>query len=211
MLTKLRDRIMRAGMRWRLYRWITHRVVPKIRLSWGYTGMSEAAFWDGEWHWQPGDIILTSDRAKLSTKLIPGTFPHAMLAVGKKLPELGVGHGGFIAQMTSKGYSEIGWYETCKESDRVLICRCRDWDYRYVTRVVVPTCRSFANKQYDLAFELTRQSLYCSELIYQADPERRLQLNMTDVLGMPMVLADDLLAAENVDVVWDSQWVDKTP
>jgi len=55
------------------------------------------------------------------------------------------------------------------------------------------------------------KALYCSELVYQSDFERRLDVNLEDLagLGRKYISPDGLYKAKNVRVVWDSDEVEE--
>lgn len=146
-----------------------------------------------------GDFIVVVDNLKLTHFLIPGEFSHAALVIEK-------GAEWEVSEMTHHNYTKSTFFDICKEADRVVICRCRDWDDEYVKNVLVPECRSFVDVPYDLTFELGVKSLYCSEMVYQSDVEHRLQCSLEDLagLGRPYISPVGLYHAKNIDIVWDS-------
>lgn len=149
----------------------------------------------GAGHLESGDIILTTSHWQLTSMCIPGKLTHAALCIGIYRDR--------IAEMVAAGYQEVSFVDVCKAS-RVVIVQ-PDWDDDYKAKVI-ETAKSFEGTPYDAKFEFGVASLYCSELIYQADTERRLQADTADLLGLgrPYVSPMGLFNAPNVTVVWDS-------
>jgi hypothetical protein len=191
----------------RLLVWITNtkvwsylliKIVPYIRFTTYYTDFKGLQFTVGYKHLQAGDIILTKDKQKLTTVLIGGEFTHAAFCLRRGLPYE-------IAEMTHNHYTRSYFFDICKESDRVVILRCKDFDADYINKMI-ETCESFKDCKYDLAFDLGVKALYCSELVYQADFERRLKVDLSDLVGLgrQYVSPTDLFEADNIEVVFDS-------
>ena len=182
------------------YEWFLIHVLPYIRFSMYYTKLRGAQYHKGYDLLKAGDIIVTRDRKKLTTLLIPGYWAHAALCLGKH-PNVNYE----IAEMTHSGYTKSHFYDLCKEADEVAIYRCKDWDWEY-TNHVVGTCRRFEGAAYDLLFDLGVKTLYCSELIFQSDTEKRLQVDLSDLagLGRQYISPDGLTLAKNVELIWKS-------
>ena len=183
------------------YSWALTHVIPYIRFSMYYTKIRGAKYWSGRRILQPGDIILGRDNKKLTTLLIGGEFSHAALCVEQQDCEY------TVAEMTHTDYTKSYFFDICKEADRVVILRCDDFDSEYIKKVVAK-CRTFESCKYDTSFELGVRALYCSELVYLSDFERRLDVNLEDLkaLGRKYISPDGLYNAKNVTVVWDSEW-----
>lgn len=181
-----------------LYVYLVKHVIPYIRFTTYYTSLRGWKYHRGYQILQPGDIILTLDRKKLTSMLIPGEVTHAALCIDKNSEWE-------VSEMTHSDYTRSTFFDICKESDRVLILRCNDWDEHY-TQHVIDRCRSFQGTSYDVAFQLGVKSLYCSELVYESDDERRLQVSTEDMVGVgtPYISPAGLLKAENCDIIWDS-------
>lgn len=184
------------------YEFLLLKVIPFIRFSTYYTSLRGNQYHAGYAHVRRGDIILTYDKHKLTTTLIPGEFSHAALVVG----DCRNGEEFEIVEMTHKDYTKSSFFDVCKESDRVVILRCVDWDQEYVGKVI-DKALSFKGAKYDTLFDFNVKALYCSELIYQADVEHRLDVDITDFagLGREYLSPDGLYRAKNVAVVWDSK------
>lgn len=184
-----------------LYSWFLKHVVPYVRFTLYYTSLRGTKYHAGYRVLKAGDIILTTDKKKLTTILIGGEWAHAALCVG-------VGTQFEIAEMTHTDYTKSHFFDVCKEADRVIILRCQDFDDAYVEKVV-EKCLSFEGAKYDQKFELGVKALYCSELVYESDFERRLKVDLSDLagLGREYISPTGLRYAENCFVVFDSDEV----
>jgi len=182
------------------WRCLLIKIVPFIRFSMYYTKLRGYQYSVGFSRLKPGHIILSVDKKKLTSLLVPGTFTHAALCVHKSNPLAYQ-----VAEMTHNNYTKSWFFDICKEADRVVILECTDFTYQYVLKVI-KKCRSLSASQYDVSFDLGIKELYCSELIYQSDFERRLKVNLEDIhgLGTKYISPDGLYKAKNVKVIWDS-------
>lgn len=185
----------------KVYNWALTNVIPHIRFSLYYTSMRGWKYHRGYKLLKKGHMILTTDKHKLSTVVIGGEFAHAGLCVSKD-------EDFECAEMTHKNFTRSCFSDMCYEADRIVILECVDWDEKYVDEVLIPTCLTFSNAKYDNQFKLDlgNEFLYCSEMIYSADKERRLQANTEDLvaLGRPYISPTGLYKAKNVRVIWDS-------
>lgn len=183
------------------YKWFLFNVVPYIRFNFYYTSMRGWKYHRGYTLLEPGDIILTTDNNKFSTKIIGGEFAHAGLCLSKD--------GKFeCAEMTHKNFTKSTFSDMCYEADRVVIVRCKDWDKDYVQEKIIPKCLSFKDAKYDtsFSFSLGNEFLYCSEMVYEADVEKRLKVDLDDLilLGRQYLSPTGLYKAKNVEIIWDS-------
>jgi len=203
---------MRRPLVWlmntRAYGWLLKHVIPYIRFTTYYTSLRGAKYREGYERLQPGHILLTLDRKKLTSLLIPGGFAHAALCVSKLSTNdrPAVSPDDYeVAEMTHTDYTRSFFFDICKEADRVVILECTDWDPEYTAKVIAK-CLEFHDAVYDVQFDFGIKALYCSELVYQADFERRLQVNLEDLagLGREYISPTGLRNAKNVRVVWDS-------
>ncbi len=185
------------------YSWLLKHVIPYIRFTTYYTSLRGAKYKAGYAKLRPGHILVTLDKKKLTSMLIPGGFAHAALCLNKTTGHLADSYE--IAEMTHTDYTKSYFFDICKEADRVVILKCTAWDAEYTKRVVAK-CRTFEDAIYDVQFAFGVKALYCSELIYQADFEKRLQVNLEDLagLGREYISPTGLFNAKNVKVVWDS-------
>lgn len=182
------------------YRFFLMKIVPFIRFTTYYTSLRGWKYRRGESLLRSGHILLSVDRKKLTSLLIPGTFTHASICIEKDDQNE-------IAEMTHKNFTYSTFFDICKEADRVVILRAREWDGQYINKIV-SAVKSLEKSNYDVAFNLSIEALYCSELIYQADKlvGPRLNLDLTDLagLGRPYLSPDGLFASKSFDIVWDS-------
>ena len=194
----LRKQFLLWFMQTSFFNWLVLHVVPYVRFTCYYTSMRGWKFQRGYELLQPGDILLTTDRKKLTTLLIGGEITHAALCVAFAEPFE-------IAEMTHTHYTKSTFFDLCKEADRVIILRCRDFDPSYIQRMIT-RCKSYEHAYYDTKFSLGVKALYCSELVYQSDYERRLQVSLEDIagLGRSYISPTGILRARNCDVIWDS-------
>lgn len=200
-LKKLYRKFMEWMMRTKPYHYLLKHIIPYLRFTTYYTTFTGIKYHIGYKLLRKGDIILTIDRKKLTTLLVPGEFSHAALCVSKdKVFE--------VAEMTHADYHEATFFDICKESDRVVIIRCDDWYYHYIEKVVAK-CKSFKDAIYDVVFSNGVEALYCSELVYESDFERKLNVNLDDLagLGRPYITPDGLYKAINCTIIWDSDEV----
>ena len=199
--------IYRKALVWltetKAYKWLLLHVIPFVRFSMYYTTIRGWKYHRGYARLEPGHIILTKDNNKLTTLLIGGEFTHAALCVGIN-SESKINFE--IAEMTHHNYTKSHFFDLCKEADRVVILECTDFDSEYVEQMI-EKCLTFQDAAYDTEFSLGVQALYCSELVYQADFERRLKVDLSDLagLGREYISPTGLYQAKNVVVVWDSE------
>ena len=197
----MRKRFLIWLMRTRLFRWFMKDVIWWIRWSLYYATIRGSAYHQGYRHLTPGHIVLTVDRKKLTSLLIPGEMTHAALCVG--LVRDGAPYE--IAEMTHTDYTKSHFFDICKEADRVVIMECVDFDADYVN-AMTRRCFSLEGSKYDCEFSLGVEALYCSELIYQSDIGKRLLVSLEDLagLGRPYISPDGLLFGANLVCIWDS-------
>jgi len=202
MFRKTRRRALLYVTQTKVFKFILGHIIPFIRFTTYYPTFSGRQFRNGHSLLRPGDIILCADNHKLTTKLIGGELTHAALCVGK---------GDLVMwetiDMTHEDCRRATFFDICKESDRVVIIRCRDWSSRYISEVITRAQNFYDwGIKYDYEFKLGVKALYCSELIYEADIGRHLQVKLDDVagLGIPYISPTGLYNAANVDKIYDS-------
>ena len=185
-------------MQTNFYAWLVKKVIPYIRFTTYYTSMRGWKYHQIYNAVQPGDIILTTDKKKLTTVLIPGTWAHAAACVSKD--------GNFeVAEMTHTDYTKSTISDVCYEADRVAILRCTKFDDEYKDKFI-EKIRSFDGVPYDDQFELGIKALSCSELVWAGDYEQRIGGSLEDIagLGRPYISPTGLYKAKNVKVVIDT-------
>lgn len=199
MLWKKRHLFLMKFMECGLYTWGMRWVVPRIRFTWRHAKLPGWKYWRGRSVLRSGDIILTYSRWQLTSMCIPGKLTHAALCVGDDV-------GKDVAEMVCTGYRVVDFWDVCRAS-RVVILRCKDWakDPEY-TQEVIKQCKSFEGTPYDPRFGFGLKSLYCSELLWHSDFEKRVYVDTSDLMGLgrPHVSPQDYYEAKNVEIVWDS-------
>lgn len=150
-------------------------------------------------HLEPGNFILTNDKWKLTGFLIPGVWTHGALCVTRDSEFE-------VAEMTHTNFTRSTFFDLCKEATRVSIWEGTTWDHDYVHQVIIPTCLSFKNTPYDVKNEKGIAALNCSEMIFEADKEKRLGASDEDILGLgiPYVSPTGLSKATYARCKWDS-------
>lgn len=194
----LRKKLILWLMETRLYSWLLLNVIPFIRFTTYYTSLRGWKYRKGFEKLRPGHIILAVDRKKLTTLLIKGDFSHAALCVGKNSDWE-------VSEMTHHHYTRSTFFDICKEADRILLLKCNDWDWEYTNKVITK-CLTLTSAKYNTQFIFGIPALYCSELIYVSDVEKRLKVNIEDLagLGRQYISPTGLYKAKNCSVVWDS-------
>jgi len=195
----MKQKILKKIVSSEIYRKVLAEVIPYIRFSTAHNDICGSKYQHGYSRLRPGQILLSVDRQKLTTMLIPGEFSHAAFCVAKG------DSGRFeIAEMTHKDYTESYFYDLCREADRIVLLECVAFDDEYVHQMI-GRCLSYRGTPYDVEFDLSDDSLYCCELVYQSDFERRLDVSLEDTgIGYKYLSPDGLYRAGNVRVVWDS-------
>lgn len=177
------------------------KVIPFVRFSLYYTPFRGNQYNKAYELIQKGDFIVCKDDKKLSTMIIGGDWSHAALFLGKK--EEGADYE--CAEMTHMNYTKSDFFDLCKESSRLAIYRCNDFDENYIGKVV-EECKKYEGVPYDIGFVLGIRALYCSELIFQSDFEHRAKFNLDDIkgLGQKYISPTGLTKAVNVRLIYDS-------
>lgn len=186
-------------MQTQFYAWLVKKVIPYIRFTTYYTSMRGWKYHKVYDIIEPGDIILTIDKKKLTTKLIPGEWAHAAVCVSKDKEFE-------VAEMTHTDYTKSTVSDVCYEADRVLVLRCPAFKKIY-TKKFIKKVRSFEGVPYDDQFELGIKALSCSELVWAGDFERRLDVSLEDIagLGRQYISPTGIANAKNVEIVIDTK------
>ena len=201
---KLTKKILLFFMQTKSYSFLMLRILPYIRFSIYYSDFPGWKIKRGYKKLKPGDIVITNDRKKLTGMLIKwltGGMAHGALCVAKSMYEEFE-----IAEMTHENFKQNTFASLCSESTRVKIYRCTSFDRRYVDRVLVPECLSYRHVMYDVHFRLGVKSLYCFELIYHSDRERRMKVSLDDAkgIGRKYLSSVGIHNASNIKLIWDS-------
>jgi hypothetical protein len=195
---KLYKKFILYFMKTSMYVFLLKKIIPYIRFTTYYTSLRGWKYHILYKYLEVGDIVLTIDKKKLTTLLIPGEFSHAAMCVSKD----GIWE---ISEMTHSDYTQSCFFDICKESDRVVIMGVKDATYEDVLKAV-NKCKSLENSKYDTLFELGIESLYCSELCLVSWGNDKLKANLDDLagLGRPYLSPTGLYKANGLYVKIDS-------
>ena len=146
---------------------------------------------------QAGDILLSKSKFALTNVLIGGDFSHGAVVIG---PDE-------IAEMTANDFDVVDVDHFCHGTTRIALLRIVDQENDYGKQVALKAM-SFVGVRYDASFKLGVEALYCSELCYQADFERRMQADLTDLvdMGRPYISPSGLYKAKGLELVYE--WKD---
>lgn len=181
----------------KIWHHVLMKIIPYIRFSMYYTDFTGVQYNAINNVMQPGDVLLCIDKRKLTTKLIPGEFSHAAMCISND----GVWE---VSEMTHNDYAKSCMFDVCKESDRVVLLRPQL--PLSIINKAIDKCKSFEGANYDVAFSLGVEALYCSELVYESYEDNALGVNIDDIagLGKPYISPSGLYKAKNLRVVIDS-------
>lgn len=198
MMNKLYRRIVGYIMQTKIYRYLLKHVIPYIRFTTYYTNLRGKTYHALYQQLLPGDVILTIDKKKLTTLLIPGEFSHAAMCVSLDAEWE-------VSEMTHSDYTKSCFFDICKESDRVVIMRCKKITEEQLTKAI-EKCKSLQEATYDAEFSLGIKELYCSELIYVSYENNLIGANLEDFVGLgrDYISPVGLYHAENLKVIVDS-------
>lgn len=178
------------------------KVIPYIRFSLYYTSLRGNQYNEAYNIIKAGDFIVCRDSKKLTTILIGGEWTHAALFLGKISDDEEYE----CAEMSHTSFTKSDFFDVAKESTDFAIFRCLDYDEVYI-KEIVKKCKSFEGTPYDVGFDLGIKALYCSELVYQSDFEKRLKVNLDDIrgLGRKYISPSGLAKALNVECIYESK------
>lgn len=168
--------------------WFLQRVLPKIRFSTQPPRMTSEQFRRFMNVVQPGDIVFSKDRSKLSNLMIGGFWAHVGV----------VDLTGEIIEAHYPKVRRIHPAEFCFTSDLVGIVRPGD---ALLRKSIAENSPKFIGMPYDTLFVDGRESLYCSELVWTLDPFNKLGFDTTDEVGLGIgyVSPDDIFKAVDVE------------
>jgi len=196
-MKKIYRNLIEKLMRTKTYKFALKYVIPYIRFSMYYTSLRGKKYHALYEKLEAGDVILTIDKKKLTSLLIPGAFSHAAMCISldKKWE---------VSEMTHNDYTKSTFFDICKESDRVVILRPQ-LDKEQINKAI-EKCKSFEKAEYDSDFSLGVEALYCSELVYEAYQNNALEANLEDFVGLgrPYISPTGLLDAKKLKVIIDS-------
>ena len=198
MMNKLYRRVVGYIMQTKMYRYLLKHVIPYIRFTTYYTNLRGKKYHALYQQLIPGDVILTIDKKKLTTLLIPGEFSHAAMCVSLDADWE-------VSEMTHSDYTKSCFFDICKESDRVVIMRCKKITDEQLSNAIAK-CKSLQDATYDAEFSLGIKELYCSELIYVSYENNLIEANLEDFVGLgrDYISPVGLYHAKNLKIVVDS-------
>lgn len=187
-------------MHTKLYKFMLKHVIPYIRFTTYYTKLRGKKYHKLYSSLKSGDVILTIDKKKLTTLLIPGEFSHAAMCVSTD-------QNWEVSEMTHDDYTKSTFFDICKESDRVVILR-PDLNQDAMEKAI-QKCKSLEGAEYDALFDLGVESLYCSELIYQSYENNSLESNLEDFVGLgrQYLSPTGLLHSKKLKLIIDSDLI----
>lgn len=148
--------------------WFLQKILPKIRFSTTYGGLTPPQF---NWFLQTlkhGDVIVSKDSKKLSSKLIPGNWAHA--AIAYQAP----GESIKIAEAIWPKIKSTDLFEFAKECEDLMILRPKlQSDDAFFQGLTLRLLTQYIGRPYDTHFSRGPRRLYCSELIWRLLPEFR--------------------------------------
>lgn len=126
-----------------------------------------------------GIIISSRDPSKVTGLLIPTDIDHSAVIVGyfTELRDFGV------IEAVASGVRLVSLRDFIRTSEAVTCHVGEGWD-NYYRRMVTITALLFRGKPYDRKFKFGAESLYCSEISYECDVEKRCKYNLDDFAGI---------------------------
>lgn len=168
--------------------WVIKFVVPKVRFTVTPPRMNSGQYSAFEQSIQPGDLVFSVDRAKLSTVLIGGSWAHVGIVDSDKM----------IVEAHFPKSRRIHPAEFCFTSDVVALARPES---TWVAEKLARRAKNLIGYPYDTFFQEGDRALYCSELVKQADYENELGFSPDADAGYDrtkIIKPDDLYMAENI-------------
>lgn len=168
--------VLRKFIRWllstRLCAFFVKYVIPEVKFFHA-PGPSWRVKQDFKQTMRIGDILLSKSRGHLTNLLIPGKFSHAAIVIGKNK----------IAEMKANDFDVVDFEHFSKHTTRLALLRLRPYEKEYA-RQMANKAMSFSSARYDRLFSLGVDALYCSELCYEADFQRRMKADLSDLEGL---------------------------
>lgn len=193
----MKTKILLWIMSTKVYKFFLKYVIPNVTF---FTATGPTYFFKQRVrdNMKKGDVLLSKSAGHLTNVLIGGRYSHAAIVVDKNK----------IAEMTANGFDVVDVDKFCKQSTRICLLRLKSYDAEY-GETMAQTAMGFSNASYDLDFTLGVEALYCSELVYQADVERRISADLTDLagLGRPYISPIGLYNAQGLQIIYE--WEDK--
>lgn len=182
----------------KLVQWVIGKILPKIRLSTGYGRTTYEDYQAIEEYAEVGDLIFSTDRAKLSTFLIPGQWSHVGIISN-------VYKGVMIIEAVPEGVRKTNLYDFCKTSDQVMLSRLkrRPEQHLEIVTEAVATATSLIGRPYDFGFWQNNRALYCAELIAVAYAVVKFDWSDLLGLGFEYLTPDGVAASPEIETVYE--------
>lgn len=186
-------------MKTSMYYFLLKKVIPFVRFTFWYSDINGQQYNKLYSILEPGDIVVTVDKKKLTSLLVPGEFTHAAMCVSKN----GVWE---LSEMTNADYTKSCFYDICKTNDRVVILGVKDATEEEKV-AAIRKCRGLEWAKYDRFFILGIEALYCSELCLVSWNNEKIKADLSDFanLGQPYVSPTDLYEADGLYIKADSK------
>lgn len=126
-----------------------------------------------------GVVISTRDSSKISGLLVPTDLDHTAIISHWNEKESDFE----IIQALGEGVVTSLLRELCTSCEGFVAHIGEDWDYDY-TKLMVEKAKTFIGKPYDGSFQFGIEALYCSEIVYLADFEKRVRYDTSDFAGI---------------------------
>lgn len=181
----------------RFYKFLLKYVIPEITIFHG-PGPNWVVKESLRRTMLPGDVLLSKSSFHLTNLLIGGRFSHGAMVISTDK----------IAEMKANDFDLTDVNKFCEGATRIALLRLKPFDENYANQMA-NTAMSFSNAQYDTSFTLGVESLYCSELCFQSDIENRMDVDLSDLVGMgrPYVSPEGLYSAKGLQVIFE--WADR--
>ena len=186
--------LYRSAVRWAVrtpaYKYVLNKVLPKWQ--WRKKKYTPEAM-----HWQylclirtlneyfrdvryaNGVVISTRDSSKVTGLIIPSDLDHSAIIErwSEQLQDFSIIHA--VADGVQRGTLK----ELCTSCEGFVAHVGEDWDYDYRVSMVDRAVQMLG-KPYDGSFKFGVEELYCSEIIYLADFDKRCKYDTQDLAGL---------------------------
>lgn len=176
------------------------KVLPKIRLSTGYALVGWSDYMAVSIRAQPGDIIFSVDKSKLTSLLIPGYWSHVGIVVKNDHDQDGV----MIVEAVPPEVRETSLFEFCKCADEIMVLRPDVTNE--VREQAIFRAKYNIGREYDACFKIGPAALYCAELISYCFLQS-VKFDWSDLwgLGYPYLSPDGVADGEPMAVVYEKR------
>lgn len=186
-------------MHTKFYRWLLRHVIPRIRFSTSYGGITGAQYLEIQSLLCAGDVIQVSDPWKLTGLLIKG-WDHSEFVVSETNYSWTIG---FHAEGMRQSYL----FDVLKECKHVRVLRHKD-DKQRSNAVELAHKLIKRNAEspipYDTFFQLGAEALYCHELIMHLYSDTKFDTSDEAGLGVPYLSAKGIAENPMFEIIYDS-------